>query len=281
MIKKIVISLGVLVVLVVVGLYALTSNLDSIVKAAVEEGGSRVTQVQVQLDRASIDITNARGGLFGLTVANPPGFKTQRALKFGAIGLELGSGSTTSLLIIDKVVIDNPEITYEIGAKSTNVDVLKKNIDGFIASTPKAAQSGGSSSSGTGASGQDSAAPKLIIRDLYINGGKVNVSASLMLGKTLTAKLDDIHLKDIGKKSGGATAGEVAVQIVNAISKNANEAAGALDLGQIGISNLDAIIGGGSGGAVSTLKSVGSGAKAVIEKGAGAIGGAIKGLLGN
>ena len=120
-----------------------------------------------------------------------------------------------------------------------------------------------------------------MINHLYINGAKVNISASLMLGKTLTTKLGDIHLRDIGKKSGGATPGEVAEQIISAISKSASKAAGQLDLSQIGITSLE-VLGGGAKTTLETVgKTVGGGAKDVLDKGVGAIGGALKGLLGN
>ncbi len=51
---------------------------------------------------------------------------------------------------------------------------------------------------------------KLIVERLNIRNGKVKVSATELEGKTASAALPDIRLTDIGKKSGGATAGELA-----------------------------------------------------------------------
>ena len=266
MIKKIFISFGVLAVLAASGLYLLASNINSIVKTAVEEGGTMVTGVSVKLDKSNIDLTNQRGALMGLSVANPSGFNTSYAFNFGAIGLDLGEGSTASVLVIDKVVIDKPEITYEIGSSESNIDAIQKNIDRFVS------VAGNDSPS---SSPSDGKGIKMIIKDLYIRDGKINVSASLMQGKTITTNLPEIHLKDIGKKSGGASAGQVAEQLIAAISKNAGGAVGALDLSKIGIKDLGAI----TKGATDTLKNVGSSGAGTIEGGIKDVGKAIGGIF--
>ncbi len=283
MLKKLFITIGVLAVVVVVSVYMLTSNINSIVKTAIEEGGSRVTGVQVRLDKSNIDLANARGALFGLSVANPAGFNTARAIKFGAIGLELGSGSTTRLLVIDKVVIDGPEITYEIGITGSNIDAIQDHIDEYtslpslpgekIASLPLPGVSDDISSS------NDSIGPKLWIKDLYINNAKLNVSASLMQGKTLSTTLPDIHLEDIGEQGGGAGVGEVADEIMAAISKHAGSAAGSLDLGQLGLSDWGKNLEGVTKGATDTLEKAGSGATDALGSGLKDAGDTLKGIF--
>jgi len=270
MIKKILIGFGVLAIIAASGLYLLASNINSIVQTAVEEGGSMVTGVTVKLDKSNIDLTNQRGALMGLSVANPSDFNTSHAFNFGAIGLELGEGSTSSVLVIDKIVIDKPEITYEIGKLGSNIDAIQKNIDRFV-SAPSKASSGGnatpSSPSGEGI--------KMIIKNLYIRGGKINVSASLMQGKTITTNLPEIHLKDIGKKTGGASAAQVAEQLIGAISKHAGGAVGALDLSKIGIKDIGAI----TKGAKDALKNVGTGGSGSIESGIKDVGKALGGIF--
>lgn len=275
MLKKLFIGIGVLAVVAVIGIYMLTSNIDAIVKTAIEEGGSRVTGVSVSLNKSNIDLANARGALFDLRVANPKSFKTKQAIRFGAIGLELGSDSTAQLLVIDKVMIDNPEITYEIGITGSNIDAILDNIDEFTSMT------GGSDDNQD--AGSDGVGPKLLIKDLYINDGKINVSASLMQGKTLTTVLPNIHLKDIGKKSGGASAGEVADQIIEAISQHAGNAAGSLDLSQLGLGDIgkdmEKNLGSITKGATETLEQAGSGTRDAVESGLKGAGDALKGIF--
>ncbi len=271
MLKKLLMGIGVLAIVVAGGLYLLASNINSIVKTAIEEGGSRVTGVQVRLDKSNIDLTNKRGALMGLSVKNPGEFKTPYAFNFAAIGLELGQGSTSSMLVIDKIIIDKPEITYEIGKTGSNVDAIQKNVDKFVSIT--SGPSGKSSAEKK--SSPSNGGIKMIINDLYIRGGKINVSASLMQGKTITTKLPEIHLKDIGKKSGGADAGEVADQLIAAISKHAGGAVGALDLSKIGIKDIGAI----TKGTTDTLKNVGTGGADAIESGIKDVGKALGGLF--
>ncbi|MEY3446401.1 MAG: hypothetical protein RIR45_1156, partial [Pseudomonadota bacterium] len=57
------------------------------------------------------------------------------------------------------------------------------------------------------------------------------VSAEVLQGKAMTVPLPDLHLVNIGKKSGGVSPAEAAHQVVAAISKNATKAVAPLNLG--------------------------------------------------
>jgi len=46
--------------------------------------------------------------------------------------------------------------------------------------------------------------------------------------------LPDLHLKDIGKKSNGATAGEAATQVLNTISRQMTQSVAALGVSTAG-----------------------------------------------
>ncbi|HEY7555453.1 MAG TPA: hypothetical protein VIH18_11660 [Candidatus Binatia bacterium] len=211
--------LGILI-LVAIGLYFLLSSLDSIVKAAVEKFGSDMTQATVRLNDVEIELTSGKGALRGLAVGNPPGFKSERALSLGEIGLELDVGTVTKdPVVIKEISITAPEVTYEFGLKGSNLDALKQNVDAYSAQGKAAEKK------------TDEAGKKLVIEHLYIRNGKVNVSATELQGKTASTSLPDIHLTGIGKKTGGATAAEVAEQVVAAIGQGAARAAATTDIG--------------------------------------------------
>lgn len=285
MFKKIAIGLGVIVVVIAVGIYYAASNADKMVKTAIESNGSRVTQVAVALDAVDLSLQEMKAGLRGLTVANPPGFKTARAVSLGEISVDIGDISR-EMIVIDEIMVRAPEITYEIGSGGSNIATIQENVDNFM----KVAQGGGSAgeSAGSSSSGGESAGPKVVISNLYIQDGKVNVSASLMQGKTLTTPLPNIHLTDIGKDSGGATPAEVVDQVIAAITKHSGSAASSLDLSQLGLSDI-------SGKAAEMGKAAGDAAKKAMEDAAGSAGGAgdaakkavddaasgLKGLFGN
>lgn len=214
----------VILIVVAIGIYYIYSSLDSIVKSGVETYGSQMTGAVVKLDRVKIELTSGKGALGGLTVGNPPGFKSETALKLGEISLQLDIASVTQdPVVIKEISITEPEITYEFGLKGNNIDALKNNVDAY---TGKAK---------TAESPKEDSGPgkKLIVEHLYIRKGKVNVSSTELQGKSATAALPEIHLTDIGKKSNGATAGELTEQVLGAIGKGAAQAAASTDVGQL------------------------------------------------
>jgi uncharacterized protein involved in outer membrane biogenesis len=152
-------------------------------------------------------------------VANPAGFSSSKAISLGAIKLKLDADNTTSdVVVIKEIRVDKPTVNYEFGKGGSNFDVIKKNVGGA---------GSGSSEAGEGSG------PKLIIENLYINDGSIAVSSVLTPGEPLATPLPDMHLKNIGKSSGGASAEEVAKQVLTALTRNAGSAVGKLDLSQL------------------------------------------------
>ena len=215
------------IVVVVAGAFVfLVSNLDSIVKTAIEEVGSDVTKVKVSLGKADISIRSGTAALTGLTVGNPQGFKTDYAFQLGAVSVALDTASVGKQpIVIKEVRITAPKVTYEMNAQGgSNVDAIKKNVD---ASTGGGKAKGGASGGG-GKKPSDDA--KLIIEHVYITGGEVGVSADFLGGRKMGAQLPAIHLTDIGKKGGGASPAEVAEQIMAALTQNSAKAVAGLNL---------------------------------------------------
>lgn len=274
MLKKLAIGLGVIAVVIAIGMYYLAQNAGKIVETVIEKQGSRVTQVAVALDAVDISLTDLKAGLRGLTVANPSGFETARAVSLGEISVKLAKDWSPNLIVVEEVMVRAPEITYEIGSSGSNIAAIQKNVEDFM----KVVGGGqGSSSSGsTAPAGGDDAGPKVVINDLYIKDGKVNVSSTLLQGKTLTAPLPEIHLSDIGKDSGGASPAEVIDQLIAAITQSAGGAASSVDLSQLGLSDI-------SGKAAEVGKAAQDAAKKAMEdaQGAGdAAKGAVEGATG-
>ena len=163
---------GLMVVIAIVLLYVV-SSLDSIIKAAVEKYGSEVTQVEVRLDKAKVSITSGEGSLRGLTVGNPEGFKTDRAFSLGEISVALDVGTVTQdPVVIKEIVISAPEVTYELGPGGSNIDTIQRNVNAY-AGTGK-----GKAKEKAPSMDPDKEGRKLIIQNLYVKKGKVNVSAT-------------------------------------------------------------------------------------------------------
>ncbi|PHS76697.1 MAG: hypothetical protein COB59_10770 [Rhodospirillaceae bacterium] len=282
--KKLMIGLGVIVIVAAGGLYYLTANAPKIIQAVIQDQGSKVTQVSVKVAKVNLSISDLTAGIVGLTVGNPAGFKTDQAISLGEVSVTIGDISQ-DLIVVKEVMIRAPEITYEIGSNGSNIDAIQKNVEKF---TGAGSDSSAPAASSSGDDSGDSAAPKVIISNLYIKGGKINLSAPFMGGKSLTTPLPDIHLTDIGKDSGGASPAEIADEIISAITKYSSSAASSIDLSALGLSDIsgkaaDVIkdVKGAVGGAVEDAMSgtgdVGTKAKDAMKD----AGGALKGLFGN
>ncbi len=273
---------GIVVVLVLVvgiGGYYLLSNLGSIIVAAVERYGSEVTQTQVSLANAEVDIASGEGALSGLKVGNPSGFQTDSAFSLGQIAVKLDTGSVTEkTIVVTEISVSQPEVTYELGEAGSNIDAIRQNVEAFAA-----AQGGGGGASGGGeqpASEGGGDERKLVIDDLYIRGGTVKVSATFLEGETLSAVLPEIHLTDIGKDSGGATPQQVVEEIVAALGDETGKVISGM--------NLDALRQGAAGavnaiteGAGAAAEGVGGTAGEALQEGATEAEGTIKKLLGD
>jgi len=209
--KRVVMGLAVLVVILVVGVLVLYSSLGAIITKAVNTQGPEIVQAPVDLKETEIDATSGKGTLRSLVIGNPEGFETENLFKMDEIQITLDTDSITSdTVVIKEIFIQAPEVTYELGENGSNIDAIQRNINAFV-------KKHGGSSASREKSAEKENGTKLIIEHVYVKGGKVNVSATLAGGQTATVSLPDIHLKDIGKKQNGATAGEVAKAIVDAL----------------------------------------------------------------
>lgn len=242
-------------------------SMDSLVTMAVEKYGSEALQAKVTLDDTKISATSGKGTLKGLTVGNPKGFETETAFKLGEISLQLAVGSITKdTVIIKEIVIAAPEITYELGADGSNLDTLQKNVAGQAG--------GGQGKSSDAGSPQKSKknGKKLIIDSLIIRDGKINVSAVGLQGQKMSVKLPKVQLSGIGRDKGGATPAEVIKKLIDAINAAAGGAVKTLGIGKV-LENVEGM----AEGAKEVLEKGGS---EMIEKKAGELGDAMKGLLG-
>lgn len=203
--KKVIYLFIALILLAVgTGVFWLKGNLDGLVAQAIRDYGSAMAQARVQVDKVQIQTSNGQGTLAGLFIGNPAGFHTAHALKAERVELEVDMATLASeVIVIKKIAILAPDVIYEKGEAMTNFDALQKNIAQYLGlqEKPKAGQK----------------EKKFIVQDFVVRGAKAQASAAFMDGKTVTVPLPDIHLRDLGKAKGGATAGELAAEMTAAI----------------------------------------------------------------
>ena len=192
---------GLLVIVVAVLIYGL-SNLGPIIKKAVNTYGPKITKTEVRLEDVGISLLSGEAKLKNLYLGNPKGFKSPQAMRVKAIYVDVDERSITGdTIIIDKVEVVGPEITYEKTGRTDNFKTILNNVK----------SSARASKSSKKQSAKEGEGKKLLIRNFIIKDGKVDLDMSMYGGSSLSASasLPDIHLKDVGKKNGGASPEEV------------------------------------------------------------------------
>ena len=190
------------------GLWWLYASRDALVKRAIEGFGPQITGVTVKVKRVRLEPIDGTGSVTGLEVGNPPGYRSARALTLGEMRLAVDYSTLTSSVIrVKEISLQGPVITYETGAGGDNLTAIQKHIDAEVAKL-------GGPGSPDKASGR-----KFIVDHIYVR------DASVRFGDTLAVSMPNVHLRDVGKKSNGASAGEVVKAVWGSIASGATSLA--------------------------------------------------------
>ncbi|MGH7235575.1 MAG: hypothetical protein ACREIO_04260 [Nitrospiraceae bacterium] len=214
--KFVTVGVVALVGVVLVSAVVLHLWLGTLIKTGVEQVGPMVTGTSVTLKNVDIGLLAGRAQLEGLAVGNPQGFKAPTALKVGTARVRIKWGSVLSdRVVIEEITIDAPEVTYEGGLSKSNFSTILDHVQSSSSAGPSPKQDG------PPAQPAPSTGKKFLIKELNLTNGRVAVSvgAGVMGNRSLSAPLPDIHLKDIGKDSGGATVGEALAAVFGALNK--------------------------------------------------------------
>lgn len=215
--KKVVFGV-VLVLLIAVGggVYFLLSNLDDIVKTAIETYGSEATKTSVKVNNVKIVLQDGSGAIRGLTVGNPQGFASPQAFSLGEIATQIDLNSLSGdLVVIEHITVRGPEIFFELNhAGKNNLEALKQNL--ASGSSGSSAASGSSSSSSSSSSGAE---PKLIVRKLLFVDGNIHAKVA-PLNKDYELKLPKVEMSNLGG-SNGATPEQIADQVLKVLTDRA------------------------------------------------------------
>ena len=125
--KWIYIGIGTIVVVIAILIFGL-SNLGPIIKRAVNSYGPQITKTELHVADVGVSIFSGEAKIKRFFLGNPSGFKTPSAMKVGSVLVNVDEKSLTSnTIVIDRIEVISPEITYE---KKGNIDnfntILKK-----------------------------------------------------------------------------------------------------------------------------------------------------------
>ncbi|MGB0184539.1 MAG: hypothetical protein ACPF9Q_03830 [Opitutales bacterium] len=213
MLKKIFFFLLGLFALCLIGLFFFGSViLNKSVTTTINAVGPKVTQTPVSVEAVDLSLTSGSGTITGLKVGNPEGYKSENIFELGEIEVDVKPTSLTSdTIVVEKVHINGPKISYEKTLKGSNLKDLQNNIKAFIQSLPGAGEEKIEGTPSDPAS--DKPAPKVIIEDFQIKGGTIYAG---LMGVGIEVPLPSLSFENIGADDGPSFA-EIGDQIFQEI----------------------------------------------------------------
>ncbi len=166
------------------------------------------------VDAVDLQITEGKGTISGVSVGSPAGFAAERAFAFDRVTVELDPDALTRVpIVVRRVTVDRCDVTYEWQLHGSNMSRLQENVREYLAGERTIRE----------AAGGDEPS-RVVIEELVISGGTIDLTASALGSAVVALPLDRIVLHDVGKKEGGATAGEITAELVRALTRRVIEA---------------------------------------------------------
>jgi uncharacterized protein involved in outer membrane biogenesis len=211
--------LGALVVLVLLGLLGASwwafDSRDDLLATAIRRYGPQITGVPVTLKGVHISPWDGVVTLTHLEVGSPAGFMMPHTLVVEKMHMRLDLASLGSEVVhIQEISVVQPQLSYEHASRGSNLDVIQRNIQAYVALH-----------AGPASAPQGAPRPtRLILEQLSVQGARAQVSAAFLQGKTVSLSLPALHMQNIGKQAGGVTPAEAANEVVAAIRQDVGRA---------------------------------------------------------
>lgn len=203
--KALIYTAGILLGLLLVGYVIAQYFLGSLVRTGVNRMGPRITQSRVELADASVSPLSGAGTMSGLAVGNPAGWSGANALYVGKLRFAVQPRSLfDETIVINDLVIDQPEFTYETRLISSNIGDLMKNIEQAVGGRTDAAD-------------QSGRARKFIVKHVRLEHGKVTVGVG---PAAIPLEVPAIELSDLGVAEGGLTSSQLAFAVLREVLPN-------------------------------------------------------------
>lgn len=233
-----------------------------LIRQAVNTAGPKLLGVPVTLEAATFSPLQGRLRLTGLTIGNPEGFKTKSLFAVKSVEIEIAPRSLlTDTLIIRRLIVDAPEITYERGLLKSNLGALQEKLDAGKTAPPSKPSKPGK---------------KVVLEDFRVTGGQVRLSVTAAQGYAAPIALAEIHLTNIGREEGSTGLGpaDIVRMVLGTVLKSALVAVG--NVGAVAAEGVTAV----GHAAVAGAAAAGEAAVDGIQSLGRGVGHALGGLLG-
>jgi len=181
----------------------------NLVKDGIETYAPDYLGADVDVDAVDLSLTEGSGTLWGLRVGNPQGFGSGDAMRLGEIKVVLDTDKiSVELVVLKQVKIDGAEIAAVAKGKATNFQQLMDNVTAAAGLEETDTQSDSET--------------RFIVERFDFTNAKASVSSDVLGDLSLT--IPDIHLKGVGRESGGVVAAELAKQVMEPIYQQVSKA---------------------------------------------------------
>lgn len=260
--KFVKVVLWIVVVLAVV-LAAAVFFLDRVIYHGVNTAVPAVLGVDASLGEAQVRLLKGYVSLKDLHIGNPEGYKTDGIFDLDEVTVDIDVPSLLKdTIVIEVVKVSGAKVTYEQGLRGNNIGALLERL------SSEEEEEKAEEKAEAEEKGEKEPSKKVVIRKLDVDGTRLNVAMTAMMGAAVPVPLPPIHMEGIGEESGGATPIEAVKAVIGAVFSAVQSA----------ITGAGDLIGGAAGligdGAVAAAGLVGDGASAVAD-GAVAAAGAV------
>ena len=212
--RIIVSGLVAIVAIIAIAVVVVLGNLNSIVKTAIETVGTDTLKTNVSVAEVDIVLTEGKGAISGLNIANLPGFSGGNIVGIGGVGLQIDTASITSeVKVIKDVFLEGVELKVDHkGLVDTNVQALIDNLpSGSSEPAPEPA-----------AEPEPGADVLLAINSVRVGETKIALSSEKWGDRTVT--LPGYTQTNIGSAEQGVTPGEVGTIVMKEMLSRAQKA---------------------------------------------------------
>ena len=264
---KIVVGIIVVLLILLIGfIVSLPVTIAPVVKKAAAAGGPKALGVNVSVGDVKLRPIAGQLLISDFKVGNPEGYTADKdsfAVKTIDIDLETKTLIKGDTIVIEKILIDAPEIFYEVKDGKSNFDTMLAKAQKAEKEQKEKKDSG------------DKPKKKVVINEFVLKSSKVAYSSKMTFGKPITIPLPTVKVNDIGKGSGGVSGvealGQIVPEIINGLKDAVTGAASSLGSGV-----TDAVKIGGD-----TAKEATESASKAVEDAAGSAGKALEGVTGS
>lgn len=192
--------------LMVVGLFAFTLMIDSMVKSSIEDIGSEMTGTEVSVSGVSVSLFSGKGTVRGFRVANPEGYGKEFAVEVDEFSIVLDVMSLFSdEILVHNITVLSPSIYVEQKLPENNIKTILDHMEGKDAF--------------------ETSDSEMIIEKFLLQNGKVDLFTEVGGERSAQVEIETIEMTDLGRGGGRNAVENIVREIAEEVGEKALRAA--------------------------------------------------------